>query len=887
MHVLEHSPVRRPTWGAKASRVVITTLLLSALAVSHAEASFSQQSKLVGSGAVGSAQQGTSVALSTDGNTAIVGGYADNGGAGAAWVWTRSGGLWNPQGGKLVGTGAVGSASQGISVALSADGNTAIVGGSGDNSNAGAAWVYTRSGGVWTQQGAKLTGTGAVGSAHQGTHVALSADGNTAIIGGYSDNSSAGAAWVFTRSGGVWTQQGAKLVGTGAAGGAHQGDGVALSADGNTAVIGGPNDNSAKGATWVFTRSGGVWTQQGTKLVGTGGALGAVNQGGSVAVSADGNTAAVGGDQDNNTTGATWVFTRSGGVWSQQGGKLVGTGAGTFPSQGFSVALSGDGNVLITGGLTDSGNVGAAWVFSRTGGGWHQYGSKLVGNAVGNAQQGGSVGLSADGKTGIVGGYLDNSSAGAAWVYLAPPELIAGGAAGWYAPSLPYKSGVGNTSTAPTVLDGNVNNTIFAYNYSNTGPLTASSFVTNEYIDGALTFSWTPGSLPPGTGAQWNSSPRTVRGGLHTMGFENDVTNVIDELDETNNNHASQWVWSPLAMSLGVPMPRPTPPDPQGGWLDIPIGQPHYNNVDGLRSPAWLNQWGAIAVAPTDAATSPDLQVYRTLSTGPANGFRIPDEVSTRPGDVTDLVVSEIQNVSVTLDVGLYATSGSAPVEVQAVSSVPLVESGQVSDVYGPFSLGPDSLVALFSLGNGAVADRRISLQNLSGNANLDFMVFGHSDPTGLYNTTEAFATAAATGDGGDELYKGTVPAQPAMAVIKAGSSDVAKTALFRIIIGILPDAVGADPPSRVALGPITPNPAHGGTTLTLDLPRAMPIDLAAYDVNGRRVSTLANGAWGAGRHAIHWSTLGDGGERLPNGVYLVQLRAGETRTARRVLVIR
>jgi hypothetical protein len=118
------------------------------------------------------------------------------------------------QGSKLVGTDAVGLASQSRSVALSGDGNTAIVGGSEDNSATGAAWVYTLSDGVWTQRGNKLVGTGAVGNAQQGISVALSTDGNTAIVGGPDDNSSAGnnsgagAAWVFTRSGGVWSQQG-------------------------------------------------------------------------------------------------------------------------------------------------------------------------------------------------------------------------------------------------------------------------------------------------------------------------------------------------------------------------------------------------------------------------------------------------------------------------------------------------------------------------------------------------------------------------------------------------------------------------------------------------------------------------------------------------------
>jgi hypothetical protein len=95
------------------------------------------------------------------------------------------------QGPELDGTGAVGNA--GGSVALSADGNTAIVGAPDDNSGVGAAWVYTRSGTVWTQQGTKLIGTGAVGNANQGQSVALSADGNTAMVGAYSDNSIRGS----------------------------------------------------------------------------------------------------------------------------------------------------------------------------------------------------------------------------------------------------------------------------------------------------------------------------------------------------------------------------------------------------------------------------------------------------------------------------------------------------------------------------------------------------------------------------------------------------------------------------------------------------------------------------------------------------------------------
>jgi len=378
-----------------------------------------QGTKLVGAGAVGSAYQGSSVSVSANGNTAIVGGYGDNGGAGASWVFTRSGVVWTQEGTKLIGSGASGNAQQGYSVSLSSDGSTAVVGGKNDSGGAGAAWVFTRAAGVWTQQGTKLVGTGAVGATvYQGTSASLSSDGNTAFVGGPRDNGNAGAAWVFTRTEGDWTQQGAKLVGTGAVAKSRQGRSVSLSADGNMALIGGDNDNLGTGAAWVFARSEGGWTQDGAKLVGTG-TMGGASQGWSVSISADGSTAIVCGRADSSSTGAAWVFSRSGGVWTQQGNKLVGTGSGPFSYQGDSVALSADGNTAIVGGSGDSSDAGAAWVFVRSGGVWTQQGSKLVGTgAVGAAKQGYSVSLSADGNTAIVGGFRDSGNLGAAWVFV-------------------------------------------------------------------------------------------------------------------------------------------------------------------------------------------------------------------------------------------------------------------------------------------------------------------------------------------------------------------------------------------------------------------------------------------------------------------------------------
>src|SRR5260370_28955159 len=191
--------------------ILPAAMLAWSLLPAPAQAQSSQQGmKLVGPGTVFVAEQGVSVSLSGDGNTVIVGGFDDDNGVGAAWVYTRSGGAWSQQGSKLLGTGAKGpyGAEQGYSVSLSGDANTAIVGGWPDNDAAGAAWVYTRSAGVWSQQ-AKLVGTGAVGpfAAHEGYSVSLPGGGTTAILGGRPGKSSAGQALGVRLAADAWGEK--------------------------------------------------------------------------------------------------------------------------------------------------------------------------------------------------------------------------------------------------------------------------------------------------------------------------------------------------------------------------------------------------------------------------------------------------------------------------------------------------------------------------------------------------------------------------------------------------------------------------------------------------------------------------------------------------------
>ncbi len=410
-------------------------LVLCVVVASISYSQFSQQGgKLLGTGSAGTTPgQGSAVALSSDGNTAIVGGWDDNGGIGAAWIFIRSGGHWTQQGSKIVGTGynnidATFQPNQGIAVALSADGNTAIVGGDFDNGRVGAAWIFTRSGGVWSQQGNKLVGNDYVISitpaSFQGYSVGLSADGNTAIVGGYYDNNKVGAAWIYKRTSGVWSQVGSKLLGNGWSGQAQQGYSVALSGDGNTAVVGGNNDAPNYGSAFVYVWNGTTWVEQGNKLVG--GYYSAF--GSSVALSSDGNTLIVGGSGDYYyaSIGAVWIFVRKpDSSWALKANELCPNDYTTgTPSIGGSVSLSSDGRTAIVGGRGDSLYVGAAWIFQRpiaTDTGWVQTGTKLYGtDVVGIAQRGSSVAISGDGNTALIGGYGDSSFAGATWVYATP-----------------------------------------------------------------------------------------------------------------------------------------------------------------------------------------------------------------------------------------------------------------------------------------------------------------------------------------------------------------------------------------------------------------------------------------------------------------------------------
>ena len=398
---------------------------------------------------------------------------------GAVYVFTRSGASWSQQA-YLKASNTDNGDVFGSSVSLSSDGNTLAISATGEDSNAtgvdgdqtdnsaaasGATYVFVHSGTSWSQQ-AYIKASNAGVSDGFGSSVSLGEDGNTLAIGATSEDSNAtgingdqtnntaaiaGAAYVYIRSGTSWSQQ-AYIKASNTDAGDHFGLIVSLSTDGNTLAVsaqseasnasginGDQTDNSVadSGAAYVFVRSGVNWSQQAYIKASNAEANEYFSY--SMNLSADGNTLAVGtpyedsnavginGDQTNNsavTAGAAYVFSRTGTSWSQQA-YIKASNAEANDWFGVMLSLSANGNTLAVGGSNDDSNAtgingdqanntvtgsGAVYVFERSGTSWSQQ-TYLKASTTGIYDSFAWPTLSGDSNTLAVGASREDSSA--------------------------------------------------------------------------------------------------------------------------------------------------------------------------------------------------------------------------------------------------------------------------------------------------------------------------------------------------------------------------------------------------------------------------------------------------------------------------------------------
>ncbi len=334
-------------WGCSGSAGSQTGLIDWSLA--------QQTQKLNAADAISNAYFGYSVAIS--GNTAIVGTVRQNSYTGAAYIFTRSGNTWTQQQ-KLTASDAATGDYYGVSVAI--DGNTAVVGANRKSSNNGAIYIYTRSGGVWSEQ-ANIPAPG-ISDFYFGTSVAIS--GETIVVGAKGDSSETGDAHIYVRSGSTWSRQ-QGIWGSDQSVGDGYGNTVDI--DGDTVVVGASFKNSITGSAYVYTRSGTTWTQQ---TILTPAETLATNSYFGHDVAIDGNTilvSSIGQEAGGYVRGAVYVFKDQTGSWAQEA-KLTASNAADFDSFGESVDISG--NDAIIGSSTKNSYRGSAYIFNRSGTTW-------------------------------------------------------------------------------------------------------------------------------------------------------------------------------------------------------------------------------------------------------------------------------------------------------------------------------------------------------------------------------------------------------------------------------------------------------------------------------------------------------------------------------------
>lgn len=498
--------------------------------------------------------------------------------------------------------------------------------------------------------------------------------------------------------------------------------------------------------------------------------------------------------------------------------------------------------------------------------------------------------------------YREPTAAGATvsgTVRLVPatPDLAFQEAA-WWSPLVPSDEVMtGNPVFLPASLPGNVVGTYPNYLFRNEGLAGTPTFSNRLLLDGVLLHDvlYLGGVSAQTTKPYWQQYAEEVRGGRHALSLILDVHDAVDEMSEDNNTYGEQYCWTPLELEYGVPVDRPTPPDPEGGHAHLASGEPWYPNCDGLRLPTHApgqqleGKWRAVAVAPTGLV---DVDVaLHAAAAGAKDGFTTALATSTLPvGSLDYVVINTLFYGDIPYDVGVRRDgAGLASYRAEAVYSelMDYFPSGS----YGPFDLDAGHTLNLHYLITQQPGPMLIRVENLGDDGILGATFH---DGASIYASRDSgyldggLAQAAAPGEG---LWLNVdIPVNNAycLAVWKANTGDLNADLSYRL--HFVPGVVGAP---DVATGNASrlcrasPNPFNPRTTVTYELAQDAVVDVAVYDLQGRLVRTLEQGARPAGRHDLIWDGLDGHGQQMASGAYVVRLDAAGARSSLRLTLIK
>ena len=320
--------------------------------------SWSQQQKLTASDSQADDEFGWSVSI--DGDYAIVGAHKEDGSGidrGAAYVFYRSGTTWTEQQ-KLTPGDTADNDFFGKSVSI--DGEYAIVGAPGKNSNQGFSYIFKRTGTVWTQ----MTKVGATGSNKLGWSVSISMP--CVIMGAYGTNSNTGTAHIYELQGSSWYGKGALTASDGMISDLF---GISVAFDGDYVICGSPGHDltyGGEGAAYIFEKPGTGWTTMTeTQKITASDNEGGDGFGQSVSIDGDGIfVAAPSEDGSGNARGAAYIFNRASSSWSEVT-KLTASDAANDDYFGWGVSISGDSAIsgAYANDNTNGVNAGATYIF--------------------------------------------------------------------------------------------------------------------------------------------------------------------------------------------------------------------------------------------------------------------------------------------------------------------------------------------------------------------------------------------------------------------------------------------------------------------------------------------------------------------------------------------
>lgn len=475
------------------------------------------------------------------------------------------------------------------------------------------------------------------------------------------------------------------------------------------------------------------------------------------------------------------------------------------------------------------------------------------------------------------------------------PNLTAATPGGWYGPVVPRNTTDATPAFAPLPATLNGNQTTTSYNFStfNQGPNTANApWETRLYVDDVWYWVGGSGALGPGLFSQWINSSQgldpfsIVRGGRHHIRIDGDALGQVAEIFETDNTFVDWFVWTPFDLVNQTPVSRLAPP------LKDPVGYTEFS-VDGFRAANGGSYWTGVGVLPTNATADYDVRLHAP-SAGSKDGFGAPlvwsgDSVD---GNV-DFAFVNYNAVGGNFDHAILNWNANANSCVVQRADAPYW--GQFTTGVtrlGPFTLAANEVFDLHEVHLGSGTPMFISINNLSGNANLGVAVY---DGTVGYHQKFSYTRFANTfGDGADEHLTSFTPTGQfwGIAVFKNANGDLPKAGTYEIVIsagGSVVDAPVIEPaPTAFALSVPRPNPFHGATQLRFDVPanggRSV---VAVFDLQGRRVSTLADGERAAGRHTLAWDGRDTSGRAVAAGVYFVRLETSQVTETRKLILLR